>query len=499
MTRRRSGILLHLTSIPSRYGVGDLGDGAYRFADFLAEAGQSLWQILPLTPTSLLSGNSPYTSSSAFAGNPLLISPDRLVQEGFLTPADLEDLPSFADSKVDYEAAARAKQGLLRTAFARFVRERPVDDGYAQFCREQASWLEDYALFAAYKEHAGGSPWSSWPTGMKRGTEVEWQAWRERLAENIQEHSFVQYLFFKQWAALKSYCHGLDIQIIGDVPIYVSYESADVWANPGLFHLDEELRPTVVAGVPPDYFSATGQLWGNPVYRWDVLQETGYAWWLQRLEHNLRLFDWVRLDHFRGFVGYWVIPASETSAVNGEWQPAPAHDFFTTLSKRFPGLPLIAEDLGVITPDVREIMADFGFPGMKVLQFAFSEDLPTNPYAPHNHIRNGIVFTGTHDNNTTRGWFRRELDEKGKARLAQYLGRKVEEPGVHWELIRLAMMSVGNTVIVPMQDVLGLGEEARMNVPSVAQGNWEWRLLPEQVTSELAKRLAKMTRLYGRN
>lgn len=497
MQRRRSGVLLHLTSIPSRYGVGDLGEGAYQFADFLTEAGQSLWQILPLTPTSCLSGNSPYTSSSAFALNPLLISPDFLVKAGFLEPCDLENIPSFAADKVDYEAAFRCKQGLLQTAWKR-SHDRLKDRDFVEFCHDQAYWLDDYALFTAFGERSGGLPWHAWPAGMKQGIEAERHKWQAKLAEDILAKQWIQYLLSKQWSDLKGYCNQHHIQIVGDVPIYVSYESADVWAHPDIFQLDEERRPAVVAGVPPDYFSTTGQLWGNPVYRWEVLSETGYAWWLQRMAHNLRLFDLVRLDHFRGFVGYWVVPAAATTAVNGKWKTAPAHDFFSTLAKRFPDLPVIAEDLGVITPDVREIMAEFGFPGMKVLQFAFTEDLPTNPYAPHNHTRNATVFTGTHDNNTTRGWFRSELDERGKRRLWQYLGRRVEEAEIHWELIRLAMMSVSNTAIVPMQDVLGLGEEARMNVPSVAQGNWSWRLRPEQLTWELAELLAKLTRLYGR-
>ncbi len=498
MKARRSGILLHLTSLPSPYGIGDLGPGAYRFVDFLAEAGQSLWQILPLNPTSPGSGNSPYSSFSAFAGNPLLLSPDRLVEEGYLVPDDFENSPLFNDGKVEYETASTHKHKLLRKAFARFAQGNREVCGFTGFCRENAYWLDDYALFVALKEHFEGIEWHAWPPEIRQRTGESLREWRERLADRILAEEFFQYLFFEQWSALKSYGNQRNVQIIGDLPIYVSDDSVEVWANPMLFQLDDEQRPMFVAGVPPDYFSITGQLWGNPVYRWDVLKESGYRWWVQRFEHNLRLFDTVRVDHFRGFVGYWAIPGAETTAINGKWEPAPAHDFFATLLKRFSSLPIIAEDLGVITPDVTELMTCFGFPGMRVLQFAFSEDLPTNPYAPHNHTRNALVYTGTHDNNTTRGWFEKELDQGAKARLWHYLGRNVTGAEVSWELIRLAMMSVCATAIIPMQDILGLGEEARLNVPGVAHGNWVWRLLPEQLTSEVAERLREMSSLYGR-
>jgi len=490
--------LLHITSLPSPYGIGDLGHDAYRFADFLAEAAQSVWQILPLNPTSALSGNSPYSSSSAFAGNPLLISLDRLLEEGFLVPADLENPPLFDDGKLDYEAASSYKWSLLRRAFEQSARGNLEDGGFVGFCRENAYWLEDHAFFVAFREHSDGFAWRDWPEDIRQRTEKALNEWRRELADKILAEKFFQYVFFRQWSKFKNYCNQKNIQIIGDLPIYVSYDSVDVWANPEVFQLDEDLRPAFVAGVPPDYFSSTGQHWGNPLYRWDMLEKTGFGWWIQRLGHNLRLFDAIRLDHFRGFVGYWAIPGSETTAVNGKWEPAPAWDFFSTLFKRFPYLPIIAEDLGVITPEVREVIAGFGFPGMKVLQFAFSEDLPTNANAPHNHIRNAVVYTGTHDNNTTRGWFRIELDARGKERLFGYLGRKVEASEVHWELIRLAMMSVCETAITPMQDVLGLGEEARMNLPAVARGNWEWRLHPDLLTTGLAQKLAGMTRLCGR-
>ena len=498
MKTRRSGILLHITSLPSPYGIGDLGPGAYRFADFLADAGQSIWQILPLNPTSSVSGNSPYSSFSAFAGNPLLISPERLLEEGYLVPGDFENPPLFSEGKVDYETASTHKRALLQKAFARFAQGNQEVFKFGGFCRENAYWLDDYALFVALKEHFDRIVWSAWQPEIRQRTGGALQEWREQLADRMLAEKFFQYLFFEQWSAIRSYCNQRNIQIIGDLPIYVSYDSVDVWANPMLFQLDEEQRPMFVAGVPPDYFSATGQLWGNPVYRWEVLKESGYRWWIQRFEHNLQLFDAIRLDHFRGFVAYWTIPGSETTAINGKWESAPAHDFFTTLLKRFSYLPIIAEDLGVITPDVRELMTCFGFPGMKVLQFAFGEDLPANPYAPHNHTRNALVYTGTHDNNTTRGWFEKELDEAGKKRLFYYLGKDVAGAEVPWELIRLAMMSVCSTAILPMQDILAFGEEARLNVPSVALGNWDWRLLPGQLTAELAEKLAEMTRLYGR-
>jgi 4-alpha-glucanotransferase len=498
MKTRRSGVLLHLTSLPSPYGIGDLGPGAYRFADFLADAGQSIWQILPLNPTSPASGNSPYSSLSAFAGNPLLISPERLVQDGFLAPAEVEEALSCDGEKVDYAAASVYKFNLLRKAFERFACGNREDFGFAGFCRDHAYWLNDYALFVALKEHFKGIEWGAWQSEIRHRTAAILQEWQELLADRVLAEKFFQYLFFRQWLALKSYCNQKNIQLIGDLPIYVSYDSVDVWSHPLLFELDEEQRPAVVAGVPPDYFSVTGQLWGNPVYRWQVLQQSGYRWWIQRFEHNLRLFDVIRLDHFRGFVGYWAIPAFEATAINGRWEPAPALEFFRVLAKRFSYLPIIAEDLGVITPDVREVMACFGFPGMKVLQFAFDGDPSANPYAPHNHSRNSFVYTGTHDNNTTRGWFGRELDARGKETLCRYLGRTVDEAEVHWELVRIAMMSVGATAIIPMQDLLGLGEEARMNVPAVPQGNWAWRLGSAQLSPGLAHKLARITELYGR-
>jgi 4-alpha-glucanotransferase len=322
--------------------------------------------------------------------------------------------------------------------------------------------------------------------------------WTENLSGHILREKFLQYIFFNQWYSLKNYCDSINIKILGDIPIYVNYDSSDVWAHPDIFSLDRDKRPVFVSGVPPDYFSATGQLWGHPVYNWDILKKSGYEWWIKRIEHNLKLFHLFRLDHFRGFVGYWEVPAGEKTAINGKWVKAPAEDFFKTLLKVFPHISIIAEDLGVITPDVKEIMKKFGFPGMKVLLFAFSEDLPTNPYALHNHINNCVVYTGTHDNNTIKGWFKRELDHEGKKRLSEYLGREVSDKTVHWEIIRLAMMSVADMAIIPMQDVLGLGESDRMNLPASTSGNWEWRLAPDQISPSLIKKLSEITRIHGR-
>lgn len=498
MKIRRSGILLHISSLPSSFGIGDLGPGAYQFVDFLTACGQSIWQVLPLIPTSAILGNSPYCGASAFAGNPVMISVELLLRDGLLLPADMENVPVFQDSKVDYENAAAFKYKLLRLACERYRSRGERNWAFEQFCEEHAFWLEDYALFVVLKQYFGGVVWSDWERNLRDREEGSLREWRDRLQERVFEEKFYQYLFFRQWKALRKYSGEKGVQIVGDMPIYVSYDSADVWAHADLFDLNDDKKPVFVAGVPPDYFSPTGQLWGNPVYRWDRLRETGYAWWIRRLEYALGLFDMIRLDHFRGFVGFWRVPSRETTAINGEWVDVPALDFFQCLFRRFPFLPLIAEDLGVITPDVREVMSLYGFPGMKVLLFAFGGDLPTHPYAPHNHTRNCVVYTGTHDNNTARGWFENEASDMDKDRLSRYLGRDVNEKGVHWEMIRLALMSVSDTAILSMQDVLGLGEEARMNVPATTYGNWAWRVTSEQLSPDLAQRLREHTHLYGR-
>jgi 4-alpha-glucanotransferase len=498
MKRRYNGILLHITSLPSDYGIGDLGPEAYRWADFLAETKQSIWQILPLNPTQPAHGNSPYQSVSALAGNPLLISPELMVRRGLLEQSDIQNVPRYQVGPIDYPAVIAGKEQLLTVAYERF-KQREKRYEYERFCAENAFWLDDFALFIALRDYFPGKSWTQWPQEVRDRQPEALESVKEELHDALERAKFLQYVFFEQWHSLKDYCNHRGIQIFGDIPIYVIHESADVWANPELFVLDDERKPSVVAGVPPDYFSETGQLWGNPVYRWDVLQERGYGWWIQRMEHNLALFDLIRVDHFRGLVGYWVVPAGETNAVNGRWVEAPAGDFLNALLRRFPQLPIIAEDLGVITPDVREIMHRFELPGMKVLLFAFGEDLPANPYIPHNLPRNCVLYTGTHDNNTTRGWFEREATPEIKERLFRYLGREVQANDIHWELIRLAMMSAANTVITPMQDIIGLGEEARMNRPATTEGNWQWRLSLELLTPSLTEKLRNMTKLYGRD
>ena len=498
MDKRGSGVLLHITSLPSPFGMGDLGPGAFRFADFLAQTGQKFWQVLPLNPTDPAFGNSPYSSNSAFAGNTLLISPELLLEEGLIRADDIQSLSSFPKGKVDYRQAILWKEGLFSRAYERMRANHKDRSGYEQFCSENTFWLEDFSLFVVIKRHSEGRAWGEWETEMRDRNPDRLRAAREQFRDGLEKEKFLQYLFFKQWHSLKSYANQKGIQLIGDIPIYVSYDSAGVWANPQLFKLGEDKRPTFVGGVPPDYFSQTGQLWGNPVYRWDVLKETGYQWWIQRVAHNLALFDMIRIDHFRGFVAFWEVPSGEQTAANGRWVEAPAEDFCAALVRNFPALRLVAEDLGVITSDVKEIMKHFGFPGMRVLLFAFGQDLPAHPYLPHNYVPHCVVYTGTHDTNTVKGWFDNEVGSQEKRRLFRYLGREVTAEKIHWELVRLAMMSIADTVILPMQDVLGLGEEARMNRPAMHRGNWEWRLLPDEISPSLGSRLLEVTETYGR-
>ena len=498
MEKRGNGILLHITSLPSPYGIGDLGPDAYKFVDFLSETNQSFWQILPLTLTCSAYGNSPYSSFSALAGNVLLISPERMVRNDFLLESDIQNIPDFSLDRVDYGPVIDYKKELFTIAYERNRDKLADHQDFQNFCRINAEWLDDCSLFIALKNHLDGIEWGKWPLELRDRQKSALEKMTKSLADTILKEKFLQYIFFNQWYSLKNYCDSKDIKIIGDIPIYVNYDSADVWANPEIFSLDKDKMPLFVAGVPPDYFSSTGQLWGHPVYNWDVLAKSRYEWWINRIGQNLKLFHMFRLDHFRGFVGYWQVHASEKTAINGKWVEAPAEDFFDTLMQTFPSMSIIAEDLGLITRDVKDIIQKYGFPGMKVLLFAFGEDLPTNPYAPHNHIKNCVIYTGTHDNNTVRGWFRQELKIEDKSRISRYLGRDITEKTVHWELIRTAMMSVADMVILPLQDILGLGAEDRMNLPASPIGNWEWRLDPNLITPALTKKLTEMTKIYGR-
>ncbi|WGV23832.1 4-alpha-glucanotransferase [Halotia branconii] len=493
---RSSGILLHPTSFPSRFGIGDLGLEAYKFIDFLEKSYQQYWQVLPLGPTGY--GNSPYMCYSAMAGNPLLISPEQFIDQGLLTEADFANLPGFPGDKVDFEQVATIKIDLLKKACNNFrTQASPIQQKeFAGFCESKAYWLDNYALFMALKDYHNNASWYTWePELAKREPEALDQIQRQ-LTEEIFYYKFTQYEFFRQWSNVKSYANMRGIEIIGDIPIYVSHDSADVWANPEIFCLDEETGAAAqMAGVPPDYFSATGQLWGNPVYHWEQLQKQDFKWWVQRFEAMLDYVDIIRIDHFRGFEAFWAVKQGEETAMNGEWIEAPGEELFDTIRQKLGKLPVLAEDLGVITPEVEALRDKYEFPGMKVLQFAFGSD-PSNPFLPFNYSRNAVVYTGTHDNDTTVGWFNTASDWE-KQNLLLYLGC-VSPEGIHWDLIRLALSSIANQAIIPLQDILGLGNEARMNFPSVAEGNWEWRYQSEALTEELGDRLKMLTKLCGR-
>lgn len=498
MNGRGSGILLHVTSLPSRFGIGDLGPGAYRFADFLADTKQKYWQILPLNPTSSGHDNSPYMSTSAFACNPLLISPEMLAGSGLLDGGDMSDAPSFPDGIVDFFLVEQYKNALFSRAYERFRKTKQETGVYDAFCRENGWWLPDFALFTTLHRNMHGRVWSEWPDDIRCRKPETLASLRQELAQEIGREQFLQYMFHVQWQALHTYCTKRGVHIIGDMPIYVDYDSADVWSHPELFRLDATGKPVVVAGVPPDYFSKTGQLWQNPLYDWDMHRKTGFAWWIRRLERALAYADLVRIDHFRGLVAYWEVPAGAENAIGGKWVPAPGEEFMAAVKGRFPEMPVIAEDLGIITPDVRELMQKFDLPGMRVLLFTFTDDLCKNPNAPHNIPRHVLLYTGTHDNAPVRGWYEEFSTEADRQRVVQYLGPQVQAGTLPETLIRLAMISVAETTIIPMQDLLGLGAEARMNTPGSENGNWRWRLIEGQVTSGLADRLRTLTMVYNR-
>jgi 4-alpha-glucanotransferase len=494
---RAGGVLVHPTSFPSPYGVGDLGQGAYDFINFLARSRQTIWQILPLGPTGY--GDSPYQCFSAFAGNPLLISPALLQRDGYLPDPLPLDTPPFPADRVDFGWVIDWKGKLLTLAFDRFQSQPPLGKtvAFESFCQEQALWLDDFAMFMALKrrhqDHEGGV-WNTWPADIARRKPKAMKRWSKELAADIALEKFKQFLFFEQWLALKQHANDQGIRIVGDVPIFVAYDSADVWANPDIFYLNDDRGPTVIAGVPPDYFSATGQRWGNPLYRWDELARSDYAWWADRLRMTFTQVDVVRIDHFRGFDAYWEIPAEEPTAVVGRWVKGPGAAFFKAMRTALGDLPIIAEDLGVITPAVEALRDQFAFPGMKILQFAFGGER-NSAFLPHNFDRNCVVYTGTHDNETTLGWYRNATpDEQDHVR--RYVARDGSD--IAWDMVRLAYASVADTAVVPMQDLMSLDNEARMNFPGKTGGWWTWRYRPEMLTAQIANRLTEITELFGR-
>ncbi|HEX2906700.1 MAG TPA: 4-alpha-glucanotransferase [Phototrophicaceae bacterium] len=494
---RSSGVLLHPTSLPGRFGIGDLGEWAYKFADWLAQVGQTVWQVLPLGPTSY--GDSPYQSLSAFAGNPLLISLDQLIMDGWLTAADVAGLPEFPLYQVDYGPVITYHNQLLKRAYERFVATAAPEkrQAFERWCQEQAAWLPDFALFVALKDENGGKPWVEWPKAEALREPAALQAAQTRLAAAIGEHAFRQWLFYGQWSALRQYVNGKGIRLVGDIPIFVAHDSADVWVNRQYFTLDESGQPTFIAGVPPDYFSPTGQRWGNPLYRWDKLAADGYQWWIDRIQATLTLVDIVRIDHFRGFAAYWEVPGSEKTAEKGRWVKGPGMDLFKVITKVMGQLPIIAEDLGLITPDVGELRDGLGLPGMRILQFAFGGSGGENRFLPHKHDESSIVYSGTHDNNTTLGWWLSgEATDDIKINLRDYVGHEITEP--NWDLIRLGLASVAHTFVAPLQDVWGFGADTRMNTPGRQGGNWGWRFTPEWLAHSAKDRLAYLTKLFGR-
>ena len=493
---RKSGVLLHPTSLPGRYGVGSFDKNAYKWVDFLAETRQSLWQVLPLGPTGY--GDSPYQSFSSFAGNPYLISLDDMVKEGLLGQDVLDSAPEFPQDRVDYGAIYHWKLTVLRQAaltFRTFATPAQQSE-FAAFCAAESDWLNDYALFMALKDAHDGKPWHEWKLDLRSRKKKALDAAIQEHDDAIHAYKFSQWLFYRQWNQLKAYANGKEIQIVGDIPIFVAMDSSDAWTNPSEFFLDKEFKPTVVAGVPPDYFSATGQLWGNPLYKWAQMKKTGYAWWLKRIRAALKLYDIVRIDHFRGFAAYWEVPADETTAINGKWVKGPAADFFTVVKEALGDLPIIAEDLGEITPDVIELRNQFALPGMKILQFAFSSDA-SDKFLPHNYEHNFVVYSGTHDNDTTIGWYKGTATEKERDFFRRYL--RTDGHDAAWNMIDACFRSVANTAIVPLQDLLSLGTEARMNFPGTASGNWSWRFTPAQISDFLTSRLKDVTTIYGRD
>jgi 4-alpha-glucanotransferase len=494
---RASGVLLHVTSLPSYGGIGDFGPAAYAFADFLASAKQRLWQVLPLSPTGY--GSSPYSALSAFAGNPLFISLERLAQSGLIAWERIAGLPGH-DGPADFEGATRRKLPLIEEAARNFLDHAPDDKRarFQKFCKDNISWLPDYTMFNVLRRQYNYASWNEWPAEYAQRKHDALTAALNRYGRELAVEQAIQFFFNEQWCSLKSYCNERKIRILGDVAIFVSYDSADVWTHPEIFELDEERRPIRVAGVPPDYFSKTGQRWGNPLYKWGVLRERGFDWWVARIRRSLILYDTVRLDHFRGFEAYWSIPAEEETAINGQWVKAPGHELFQRLKEVFGNLPFVAEDLGLITPEVNELREHFNMPGMRILQFGFS-DRASHLYLPHKFVHNTVVYTGTHDNNTTLGWWRHEVSESERANVQNYLQTIDHDEDIVWAMIRAAARSVANLCIFPLQDVLHLGGEARMNVPAATDGNWTWRYHSNALHPDFATQLAALMEMCDRD
>ena len=506
---RCSGILLHITSLPGRFGIGDLGPCAYEFADFLFSAGQKLWQVLPLNPTGY--GDSPYQCFSAFAGNPLFLSLERLRDQGLLQSSDLNLAQSlaFPEDFVDYRPVIAFRMAALRRAAQVFFADGSHADraAFDRFCESANPWLDNYALFMACKDAHHGTMWPLWDAQIRKRDAQAVSEWSRKPAPELKAYKYWQFEFFQQWEHLKIYCQQRGIRFMGDVPIYVAHDSADVWAHPDLFYLDDQGRPTVVSGVPPDYFSSTGQLWGNPIYRWDLLAASGFKWWIERFRAALALFDMVRLDHFRGFESYWEVPAGETTALHGRWVKGPGEEFLSAMQNVFGELPMVAENLGVITPPVEELRQQFGLPGMSLLQFAFGTDPQGPSFRPHNYSRDLVAYTGGHDNDTTVGWWlssgagdsTRTPEEVRKEHdfARAYLNLR-DDSEINWVMIRAVLASVAEVAILPMQDVLGLGSAARMNLPGTVSGNWKWRYRPGALSSELSARLRSLVTLYDR-
>jgi 4-alpha-glucanotransferase len=502
---RAAGILLHPTSLPGPHGIGELGPEATAFLDFLQETGQSVWQVLPLGPTGY--GDSPYQCFSAFAGNPLLVSLDRLREEGLVPASDLAKRPAFPEREVDFGAVIEWKRPLIAKAFAAFEKGAPPSrrEELAAFEAKEAAWLADFTLFMALKRANGGGAWSTWDRSLVTRDEAALAAARRKLARETREVAFEQWLFFEQWGRLRRQAHERGIRILGDIPIFVAHDSADVWAHPEIFHLAADARPSFQAGVPPDYFSATGQLWGNPLYRWDALARTGYAWWIDRFRAVLALVDLVRLDHFRGFEAYWEVAGDASTAVDGRWVAGPGAAFFEALREALGELPIVAEDLGVITAQVEALRDRFGFPGMAILQFAFGSDAHANDFLPHNYPRNKVVYTGTHDNDTVVGWWTAGVGdstrtaaevERERERALAYCGG--DGSAIHRDFVRTLFVSPADTAIVPLQDVLGVGAEGRMNLPGRPHGNWRWRFAAADLTPDVRRFLLTLTDASGR-